>query len=180
MSGHNKFSKIKHKKAATDAKKSKIFSMYARLITIASKEAGGDVSSASLRTVIDKAKRANMPNDNIDRAVKKGVETGGDAFSELTFETYGPGGVGVVISGITDNNNRTSQEIKHLLSKNGYTLATPGSVTWAFTSSRDEEGTKWEATSTVTISDEDKEKLAKLLDTLDEHEDIKQVFSNEA
>src|SRR3989338_9376933 len=168
MSGHNKFSQIKRKKGFTDAKKSKAFSMFARLITIASKQAGGDASSPTLRTIIDKAKKASMPKDNIDRAVKKGTDTGSSAYSEVMFETYGPGGVGVIITGITDNKNRTSQEIKHVLSKHGYDLANPGSVIWAFGAGRDEEsgGISYSATTRVPISDSDKEKLALLVDAL--------------
>ena len=180
MSGHNKFSKIKHKKAASDAKKSKVFSMYSKMITIASKQAGGDVNSPSLRAIIDKAKKESMPKDNIDRAVKKGVEGGGGAVSEVTFEFYGPGGVGVLAIALTDNNNRTNQEVKALLNKNGgYALGAQGSVGWAFESSRAEDGSiTMTPTQTTPLGEEDKSKLDRLIEVLEENEDVQAVFTN--
>ncbi|MCD8528014.1 MAG: YebC/PmpR family DNA-binding transcriptional regulator [Candidatus Pacebacteria bacterium] len=110
MAGHNKWSKIKHKKAVTDARKSKIFSKLVRLIQVEAKKCGGDTASANLKAAIEKAKKENMPLENIERAIKKASE-GTDMFP-VTFETYGPGGVGIIIEGLTDNNNRTNAEIK--------------------------------------------------------------------
>ena len=174
MAGHNKFSKIKHKKAATDAKKSKEFSRYSKLITMESKKCNGDVNSPGLATVIEGAKKVNMPKDTIDRAVKKGTEAGAPDVSEVTFETYGPSGSAVIIEALTDNNNRTSAEIRHTLSKLGYELAAPGSAAWAFTKS----GVEWTPNSTVELSEEDQEKLAKLVEVLEENEDVQDVFTN--
>lgn len=145
MAGHNKWSKIKHKKAATDAQKSKIFGKIVRLIQVEAKKSGGNVESPGLRLALEKARKANMPSDNIERAIKKGNESGSD-MQEVVFEAYGPGGVGMIIVGLTDNNNRTSQEVRHILSKNGGTFSTPGSVSWNFTKNQEQE---WIPSSTI-------------------------------
>jgi len=174
MSGHNKWSKIKHKKAATDAVKSKIFSKYAKLIAVESKLAGGNIDSPSLKAVIERAKKENMPNDNIDRAVKKGMSGESDNLESVTYETYGPGGVAVLIDALTDNRNRTGAEIRHTLSKNGYEMAAPGSASWAFT----KENGEWIPNQTTPISDKDGEKLEKLIETLNENDDVSDVYTN--
>lgn len=174
MSGHNKWSKIKHKKAATDAVKSKIFSKYSKLIAVESKKAGGNLDSPSLKAVIDRAKKENMPNDNIDRAVKKGMTDDTAALEAVTYETYGPGGVAVLIDALTDNRNRTGAEVKHILTKNGYDLAAPGSASWAFT----KENGEWTPNQTTPISDTDGEKLEKLIDALNENDDVSDVYTN--
>src|SRR5690606_35861810 len=132
MAGHNKWSKIKNKKAVTDAAKSKIFSKMAKLISTASKEARGDTSSPVLRAAIEKAREYNMPSDNIERAIKKGTGAGAENFESITYEAYGPGGCAIVIETLTDNRNRTAAEVKHLLSKHGIALAGIGAATWAF------------------------------------------------
>ncbi len=134
MSGHSKWSQIKHKKAITDAKKGKVFSKIARMISVAAREGGGDPSANyKLRMIIDKAKTVNMPGDNVDRAIKKG--TGGlegVKMEEFTYEAYGPGGIALIIEGITDNKNRTLSEIKHLLSSQSGKFAETGSVSFLF------------------------------------------------
>ena len=174
MAGHNKWSKIKHKKAVTDAQKSKIFGKLARLISVESKKANGDVNAPGLRAAIEKAKKENMPNDNIERAIKKG--TGGDAdqMFPVLYEAYGPGGCAIIIEGLTDNKNRTSAEIKHILSKNGLSLAAQGSATWAF----EKNGEEWVPKTMSPISDEDKEKLEKLIEALEENDDVQEVYTN--
>ena len=174
MSGHNKWSKIKHKKAATDAAKSKIFGKYAQLIALESKKCNGDVNSAGLRAVIDRAKAESMPKGNIERAVAKGASADGANFEEVVYEAYGPGGVAIIIEAVTDNKNRTTPEIRHILSKNGLELATSGSAMWAFTKTND----GYNPNSTTTINDEDGEKLQKLIDALDEHNDVQQIYTN--
>lgn len=174
MSGHNKWSKIKHKKAASDAEKSKIFGKLARLIAVESKKANGDVNSPGLRAVMDKAKESNMPKDNIERAVKKGMSTDAASLEQVVYEAYGPGGSALVIDGLTDNKNRTAAEMKHLLSKNNLSLAEPGSALWAFT--KDEGG--YTPTTTIPLSDEDGEKLSKLISELEEQEDVQEVYTN--
>ncbi|MFT5280786.1 MAG: YebC/PmpR family DNA-binding regulatory protein [Flavobacteriaceae bacterium] len=172
MSGHNKWSKIKHKKAATDAKKSKIFGKYARLISVEAKRCGGDVTSPSLKMAIDRARKENMPSDNIDRAIKKANETAD--VTEVLFETYGPGGCGILVTALTDNNNRTGPEIKHLLSEQGFSLATPGSVSWNFT--KNKETGEWDANTTIAINEEESEKLENLIDALEDHDDVQEIY----
>lgn len=174
MSGHNKWSKIKHKKGATDAKKSKIFSKHARLIAVESKRAKGDRSSPSLRAAIERARADSMPSDNIDRAVQKGAGGDGEVLEESLFEAYGPGGVALLISTLTNNTNRTSQEIKHLLSKLGSSLGAPGSAAWAF---QKKDGVYIPVTPT-TLSDEDGEKLATFIESLEEHDDVQDVYTS--
>lgn len=174
MSGHNKWSKIKHKKASSDAKKSKIFSMYSRLISIESKASGGNTDSPGLRSAIDQARAVNMPKDNIERAIKKGAGAGGENYEQVVYEAYGPGGVAMIIEGITDNTNRTTPEIKHLLSSNSYALGAQGSATWAFEKKEGE----WIANTKTPLSDDDSEKLSNLIEQIEEHDDIKKVFTN--
>ncbi len=132
MSGHNKYSKIKHQKAKTDAQKSKTFSKLVRFITVEAKKAGGNLKSPGLAAAIEKAKKENMPNDTIDRAVKKGATDNSTAMESVTYESYGPGGCAIIIEGLTDNRNKAAQDIKHILSRNGFELAAPGSASWAF------------------------------------------------
>ncbi len=176
MSGHNKWSQIKHKKGASDAAKSKVWGKIAKRIIVESKIANGDVTSPTLRTWIEKAKEANMPKDNIDRAVKKGIATDAGAMDAVIYETYGPGGAAILIMALTDNRNRTAQEIKHLLSEAGLELATPGSAAWAFKKTND----GYEAATTVPLSEEDNDKLLTVLEEIDAHDDVEEVFTNAA
>ncbi|PIT90846.1 YebC/PmpR family DNA-binding transcriptional regulator [Candidatus Kaiserbacteria bacterium CG10_big_fil_rev_8_21_14_0_10_49_17] len=174
MSGHNKWSKIKHKKAATDAQKSKIFGKLARLIAVESKKAGGDSNSPGLRLAIDKAKEVNMPKDNIDRAVAKGTSADTAALESVVYEAYGPGGCALIITGLTDSRNRTAAEVKHTLSKNGLELAAQGSALWAF----EKNGDEYTAKSTVPLSESDAQKLEGVIEAFGELEDIQDVFTN--
>ena len=134
MSGHSKWSSIKHKKAATDAKRGKVFSKIIKEVTVSARLGGKDPSAnPRLRTAIAAAKAANMPQDNIDRAIKKGVgELPGVTYEEVTYEGYGPGGVAVLVHAMTDNRNRTVAEMRHVFSKNGGNLAEAGAVGWMF------------------------------------------------
>ncbi len=134
MSGHSKWHSIKHKKGATDARRGKLFTKIIREMTIAARLRGGDPdSNPRLRTAVDKAKGANMPADNITRAIKKGTgELEGATYEEMTIEGYGPGGVALLIEGSTDNRNRTISEIRHLFSKHNGNLGNPGSVAYMF------------------------------------------------
>lgn len=134
MSGHSKWANIKNRKAAVDQKKGKTFSKLARIITVAAKEKGDDLSmNPRLRTVIEKAKAANMPQDNIEKAVKKGIgQLESAVLEEFTYEAYGPGNAAIIIEGITDNKNRSFSEIKHLLNRHGGKMADSGSVLWMF------------------------------------------------
>lgn len=134
MSGHSKWSTIKRKKGALDAKRGKIFSRLAKEISVAAKAGGGDPdANPRLRTVLLTARAQNMPKDNIDRAIKKGTgELPGVTYDEIRYEGYAPGGVALIVDVLTDNKNRTVSEIRHLLSKNGGSMAESGAVTWNF------------------------------------------------
>jgi YebC/PmpR family DNA-binding regulatory protein len=134
MSGHSKWHTIKHKKGAADAKRGKLFTNLIKEITVAARAGGGDPdANARLRKAITDSKAANMPNDTIDRAIKRGTgEIEGVNYDEITYEGYGPGGVAILIESMTDNRNRTVAELRHLLSKNGGNLGEAGSVAWMF------------------------------------------------
>ena len=174
MSGHNKWSKIKRQKGANDASRSNMWGKLSRRITVESKAVGGDTNSPSLRAAIDAAKAVNMPKDTIARAVAKGVSTDANDLEAITYEAYGPGGAAIVISTLTDNRNRTAQEIKHLLTKNGIALAAPGSATWAFEKTNDGYTPK----TTVKLGEEDDATLMKLMEAIDDHDDVQDVFTN--
>ncbi|ANQ53911.1 MULTISPECIES: YebC/PmpR family DNA-binding transcriptional regulator [Thermosipho] len=134
MSGHNKWANIKHRKAAQDAKRSKIFTKLIREIIVAAREGGGDPeTNPRLRAVIERARAANMPKDTIEKSIKKGTgELEGVDYQEIIYEAYAPAGVALYIYAMTDNKNRTAQELRHLLSKHGGSLAESGSVAWLF------------------------------------------------
>ena len=173
MSGHNKWSKIKHKKAATDAQKSKLFSKHALMITMESRRAGGNLSSPSLIAAIDRAKKDSMPKENIDRAVAKGAGAGAAALEEVVFEAFGPGGVGMIITAVTDNNNRTSPEIRHIFTKSGYSLGAPGTAVWAFTKTAD----GYVPQNPSELNDTDGEALANLIEALEEQDDVQEIYT---
>ena len=134
MSGHSKWASIKHKKGANDAKRGQLFTKIIKEITVAAKQGGGDENAnPRLRTAILKAKEANMPKDNIDRAIKKGVGgLDGVNYTELTYEGYGPGGVAILIDALTDNKNRTAAEVRSVLGKGGGNLGESGCVSYLF------------------------------------------------
>jgi YebC/PmpR family DNA-binding regulatory protein len=134
MSGHSKWSSIKHKKAARDAKRGKVFTKLIKEITIAARLGGSDINAnPRLRTAIAAAKAQSMPNDNIDRAIKKGTgELGGGQLEQVAYEGYGPGGVALIMDVLTDNRNRTVSEIRFLMSKHGGNLGEAGCVAWMF------------------------------------------------
>ncbi len=134
MSGHNKWSSIKHKKQKADAARGKIFSRLVKEISVAAREGGGDVeTNARLRVGVETAKSHNMPSDNIERAIKRGTGAlEGITYEEMTYEAYGPGGVAIIIEVLTDNKNRTAAEIRHILSKHGGHLGSRNSVAYMF------------------------------------------------
>ncbi|MEK6335877.1 MAG: YebC/PmpR family DNA-binding transcriptional regulator [Acidobacteriota bacterium] len=134
MSGHSKWHSIKHKKGATDAKRGKLFTKFIKELTVAARTGGGDPdANARLRKAISDAKAGNMPNDTIDRAIRRGTGAEeGVNYEEITYEGYGPGGVALLIESVTDNRNRTVAEIRHMFSKNGGNLAAAGAVAWMF------------------------------------------------
>jgi YebC/PmpR family DNA-binding regulatory protein len=175
MSGHSKWSQIKRQKGVTDAARSRVFSRFARLITLESKKAGGSVTAPGLKAVIDRAKAANMPKDNIERAVAKGASKDAGDLEEVVYECYGPGGAAVVIDALTDSRNRTTQELKLIMTKNDIELAAPGSASWAFAKSFDGYVPNEPL---MDLSPEDEEKLGALLTLFDEHDDVQAVYTN--
>jgi len=173
MSGHNKWSKIKHKKAATDSARSKIFSKHAALIAVESRKANGDVNSPGLAAAIERAKKDSMPKDNIDRAVAKGSGAGGEAIEEVMYEGYGPGGVAMLIQVVTDNTNRSAAEVRHAFSKSGLEMGTPGSAAWAFLKKADQ----FVPTTPMELDDATGEKLAEFIEKLEELDDVTNVYT---
>ncbi|TSC55772.1 MAG: hypothetical protein Greene041679_576 [Parcubacteria group bacterium Greene0416_79] len=196
MSGHNKWSQIKLKKGKTDAKRSQVFSRYAKLITSEARAAKGNRDAPALRAAIERARKENMPNESIDRAIKKATEAGAKQLEPVLYEVYGPGGVALMIEALTDNKNKTAAEIKHLLSEKGGRLASPGAASWAFfhypvphfsekvwntppQAGGEENGmSNWVATTTIPLSDEDIAKLDVLVEALEAHEDVQEVVTN--
>ncbi len=176
MAGHSKWAQIKRQKAVTDAAKSRVFSRFAKEIAMESKKAQGNVSAPGLASVITRAKEANMPKENIERAVAKGISKDGGELDRAVYECFVYGGVALIISAVTDSKNRTTQELKHLLSKNGIELSVPGSASWAFTKHADGSFTAHEPL--VDLSQDDEEKIQTLLSLLDEYPDTQELFTN--
>lgn len=174
MSGHSKWAQIKRQKGAEDAKKSKLFGKLGSLIASESRKAKGDLSAPALRTIIEKAKKENMPKDTIERAVKKGMGGETDIMEELTYEAYGPGGCALIIESFTGNRNKAAQEIKFILSKHNGLLAAQGAATWAFTKTSD----AWEANNTMPLSNEDGEQLSLLIEELENNNEVQDVYTN--
>src|SRR3989338_11506584 len=177
MAGHNKCSQIRRQKEVTDAKKSKAFSKLTRMIGVQARISAGK-DTVELRAAVEKAKKANVPKDIIERAVKKAGES--VKMETATYETYGPGGVGVIIEALTDNKNRTTQAVKHILSENNLALGSIGSVAWAFSAEGGPAsgGEKLVPKNTILLSDEDLKLLGKLGDELGELEGMEEVFTN--
>ena len=135
MSGHSKWSSIKHKKGAVDAKRGKLFSKLTRAIIVAAREGGADpAANLALQNAIEKARSYSMPKDNIERAIARGAGTSGDseAFEHIAYEGYGPNGVAVIVEALTDNRNRTASDVRHVFTKNDGNLGTSGAVAWLF------------------------------------------------
>jgi YebC/PmpR family DNA-binding regulatory protein len=236
MSGHSKWATIKHKKGKADVARGKLFSKLIRELTVAARAGGGDLNAnPRLRTVVDSAREANMPMDNIERAIKKGTgELPGATYEETTYEGYGPAGVAIMIRVLTDNKNRTTSEMRHIFDKYGGSMGAANSVAWQFAPkgviaiARDkadedtvltlaldagaddvvtedagytitvapdsfsavkkafqEKGIVWEsaeltqiAANTVTLDEKDAEKVLRLIDLFEEHDDVQQVVGN--
>jgi YebC/PmpR family DNA-binding regulatory protein len=236
MSGHSKWSTIKRKKAVVDAKRGSIFTRLIKEVTVAAREGGGDPeTNPRLRTAVDNAKAENMPADNIEKAIQRGTgELPGITYEEVTYEGYGPGGVAILVTAVTDNKNRTVAELRHIFTKQGGNLGAPNSVAWMFdrkgqitidASKYDEETLLLEAAeagaedvvpedevlkvitsfadfhpvqqrlhvkgiefkgaeltmlpkSTVAVEDKEAERLLKLLEALEEHDDVQNIAAN--
>jgi YebC/PmpR family DNA-binding regulatory protein len=174
MSGHNKFSKIKRLKAKTDAQKSSVFTKFAKMLQMEAKKVNGNISSPSLKAVIDRAKAADMPNDSIDRAIKKAMGANEADMETIIYEAYGPAGVAMMIEAVTANRNKAAAEIKHILSQNNTSLASSGSASWAF--EKTNEG--WFPKTMVQVPEEDVPKLEKLIEDLENNEEVQEIYTN--
>lgn len=178
MSGHSKWSNIKNKKGAADAKRGKVFSQLSKLIRIAVRDgkSGDPKFNPSLRLMIEKARAANMPQENIQRAIDRGLGKGkGGQIKEIVYEGYASGGVGLIIVAMSDNNQRTAGEVRAILSKAGGVLAGPGAVMYAFSH---QEGGDYTPTMPMTLEDETQiESLTDLMDQLRDNEDVEDVYT---
>lgn len=176
MSGHSKWSTIKHKKALTDAKRANVFTKSGRLIAIAAKEGSNPETNFKLKLAVDQARAVNMPKDNIERAIKRGTGELKDqaAIKEIIYEAFGPGGIMMVIKTLTDNKNRTVSETKAILGKHDGKLGGMGSVMWNFEIS----GSEYRPKNIMEVDEEIKTRYKKLLEALSEHEDVQQVYDN--
>ena len=173
MSGHSKWAQIKHKKGTADAKRSKLFSQLSHAVTLAAREKGNDPAmNPTLRTAIEKAQSVNMPKDTIQRAIQKAVSSE-EQLTRVLYEAYGPGGVALIIEGITGNNNRTYNEVRKILEDHHAKMA-PGSAVWAFENKNDE----WIAKTTVVVDEENRRKVENLIVVLEDHEDVQKVYTN--
>lgn len=172
MSGHSKWATIKHKKALTDAKKGAAFTKIANQIVIAVRngKSGDPNMNPSLRLILDKARQVNMPNDNVKRAIDRGLGKDGSAnMEEVNYEGYGPFGVGIIVKTVTDNHNRTGAEIRNIFEKNGGSIGGPGSVSYL---------QRLQPTPMVTLTGADLERVENMLETLDDHDDVVDIWSN--
>ena len=176
MSGHSKWSQIKRQKGVTDVAKSRVFARYARMIMVESKKSNGNVTAPGLASAISRAKAANMPKDNIERAITKGISKDAGAMEQMQYEAYGPSGTAIIVNALTDNKNRTTQEIKHLLALQGVELSVSGAAGWAFSKLPD--GSYTPNDPLMELGDEDGEKLGAILTALDEHDDVQEVYTN--
>ena len=172
MSGHNKWAQIKHKKEMTDKKRGQIFSKLLRLISIAAKEELNPEFNPKLRSAIEKAKENGVPQENIQRAVNKSKDS--ENLEGLLIEAYGPEGIAILITATTDSRNRAVAEIKKILNDYGGKWADPGSVMWAFEKSSDGYIAKFPQEITPTVE----EKLEKLVESLDDHDDVNEIFTS--
>lgn len=180
MSGHSKWSQIKHKKALTDAKKGRLFSKVLREITVAAREGGSnEEANPRLRSAIGRAREAGLPRDNIERALARATGKGGETdLQEFLYEVMGPGGAHVLVEGITDNKNRTLGELKQIISKHDAKLVPPNSLLWNFEKVRNGEGVDYRPRTTFEPPPEVREKLVRFLEELADHNDVQEVYTN--
>jgi YebC/PmpR family DNA-binding regulatory protein len=175
MSGHSKWSQIKRQKGVTDAKRANVFAKHAKIIALVARKGADPKNNSELRATIERARAVNMPAENIERAIKKGSGGGEGANLEaVRFEAYGPEGVGIIIEAITDNNNRTVQEIKHLLAEHNAKFGAEGSVAWAF----EHKDGAWLPKTKIAISEASAASLDTLLEALDDHADVQEIYTN--
>lgn len=177
MSGHSHWAGIKHKKEIVDAKRGKIFSKLLAAISVAAKSEPNPDFNPRLRTAIAKAKDAGVPREGIDRATARADGSGAN-LEELLFEAYGPGGTAIIIEVVSDNRNRTVQEIKAILKEHGGKWAETGSVQWAFEAAQVQDGGGWRAKLTRKLSEDDAKKLGSLVETIEKNDDVHTIFTN--
>ncbi len=172
MSGHSKWSQIKHQKGITDQKKGQVFSRLAKKISIAARGGADSTSNYKLQSVIEEARAMNIPKENIERAIKRASEKDAAAIDEVTIQAIGPNGIAIVIEGLTDNKNRTINEIKHILSENEFKMVPENSLNWMF-------GLDWAPHTPLEINDQSiQQKLDKLFEDLDNNDDVENVHTN--
>jgi YebC/PmpR family DNA-binding regulatory protein len=174
MAGHNKWKQIKEKKGALDKKRGALFSKLLKAVTVAARDGEKPEFNPRLKASLERARQANVPQDNIERALKK-VKEKNENLEEVLVEAYGPGGVALIIGAITDSRLRTLQEIKLILKENGGRLAEPGATAWAFESSPEKERRPRFRQEVV---GEDKRKTEQLIGLLEEHEDVQNIYTN--
>jgi YebC/PmpR family DNA-binding regulatory protein len=175
MAGHSHWAGIKHQKGIADQKRGKLFSKLCTLITAAAKTEPNPDFNPRLRTAVEKARENMVPAENIARAIKRASESK-ESIEELVLEAYGPGGVAILIEAVTDNRNRTIPEIKHILSEHGGKWAESGSVLWAFEGS----GESMKAKFPQALSPEEQEKLAGLIEAIEDHDDVQKTITSAA
>ncbi len=173
MSGHSKWKQIKQKKGVTDLKRGQLFSKLLASIRVAAKGDPNPEFNPRLKTAVAKAKEENVPQENIERAIK---QSGGKETEELVIEAYGPGGTAMIISAVTDNRNRTIAEIKNILKDFGAKIAEPGSVMWGFEKSAD--GADWSAKFPQAVDETTREKIGELTEALEQYADVIRVYKN--
>lgn len=172
MSGHSRWQQIKHKKGISDRKKGQIFSKLVKKITIASRDGADPNSNYRLHSAIEEARALNMPKENIERAVKKAGEKGPEALSQVIIQAIGPGSTAIVVEAITDNKNRTINELKNILAKNEARMVNEGSLNWMFDKN-------WRPHAPIELTDQTIIlKLDRLFDELDNHDDVENIYSN--
>lgn len=174
MGGHNKWSQIKRQKGANDAAKSRVWAKLSRRLTVESKKANGDPNAANVRTIVEMARKENMPKDAIERAIHKGTTADAGSLESVIYEAYGPGGAAVIIQTLTDNKNRTLQELKAIFAKHAINLAAPGSALWAF----DKTAEGYIPKTAISLSESDDAALMKILELIDALDDVEGVFTN--
>ncbi len=173
MAGHNKWKQIKVKKGVLDKKRSTLFSKLLKAITIAARDGEKPEFNPRLKAALERAKQSNVPQENIERAIRK-VRERAENLEEVLIEAYGPGGAAVIIEAITDNRNRTVQEVKLMLKNNGGRIAEPGATAWAF----EKNGEEWRPKFKQELGNGDKGKTEKLLAALEELKDVQKVYTN--
>lgn len=176
MSGHSKWTQIKHQKGAADKKRGKLFSILSKRISIAARNGKDTDSNSLLKDAVERAKAVNMPNDTIERAIKRGAGELSEQsqIEEVVYEAYGSGGVQLIIIAATDNRNRTTANIRRILGKNGGSMSGHGSVMWNFERARD----GFKAKSVQEVDALSQEKIKQLIEQLEEDEDVEEVFTN--